>query len=362
MRKIKVEKRDFISEIDTIRAIACLSVVLLHSINFVVGINYAESNNFDKSLITISNLLSFGTTAFIFISGLILAYSYPKKLPSDFYLKRFKYIILPFISVSLLFAFYYGVGDIMNTIKYFTLNLFGLSHWFILVIIQFYLLYPWMLKATNKFSAKSVLTVTFLINVGYLMVFNFIEAPKNLPMASYIWTQGYWSLFLGWIFYFALAFYCGKYYPQFILLLRKYKLWIYTLFIPSIIIVVFLNENTSIAFGSKRIDMILFSLLMIFILFIFANKGTVPRILSIVSNFSFGIYLLHYLFLNILNDIFNSLELYLMFGYFSIILLFILASLMSMISIYLVNKSIIGKYIVGPVKKKSKENSKKFAV
>lgn len=355
------KNKHYISELDTVRAIACLCVVLLHSINFGAGGgNYHVASGIDKILIAVSGIMSFGTTTFIFISGLILAYSYPKKLPKNFYIQRVKYIFIPFVFTSLIFAVYNSQGSLFGSIKLFIFNLMGLQHWFVLVVLQFYVLYPFFNRIFQKYSYKKVLPVALFVNISYLGIFNLFSSPLDNVYINYIWLQGYWVPFLGWIFYFAVAYYAGRNYVAFVQFIRSNIKWIYILLPISIAITLRMNEIGSFGFGSKRIDMILLSTLLIFILLTFANKVKVHPILKVVSRYSFGIYLLHYLFLSIMDRLFHQYDLYSTLGYLSILMMFIISTTCSISMIYLVNRFKIGKFLFGQVKSSPKQIQKKM--
>src|SRR5690625_5868361 len=83
-------------------------------------------------------------------------------------------------------------------------------------------------KYLNRLSPKVVLPVAFLINFAYLGFFNFVEAP-NHAFAAYVWNPGYWMPFLGWIFYLALGFYCGRNYQAVLSMLRKYRIVVFAM-------------------------------------------------------------------------------------------------------------------------------------
>ncbi|WP_375803831.1 acyltransferase family protein, partial [Staphylococcus aureus] len=75
-----------IKEWDLLRAIACLSIVTLHTTTWMTFHNefYAEHT----TLHFIRILLCFATPTFIVLSIIILAHKYPNQLPSNFWSKR----------------------------------------------------------------------------------------------------------------------------------------------------------------------------------------------------------------------------------------------------------------------------------
>lgn len=345
----KKNKPSWLKEVDTVRAISCLLVVLLHSIHYKTGNDFQVAEGLDKFLIAMSGLMAIGTTAFIFISEMLLSKAYPKKLPNGFYLKRLKFIFLPFMSMSIFYAVVQNTESINIIPSAVIFNIFGYTHWFILVILQFYLLHHFYIKYLKNIPAKYVLLFSLAINLTYLCIFNFYSPQTSSELINYIWKQGYWVPFLGWIFYFSVAYYCGLNYEIFIYKIKQYRNWIFCLLPISIFIVLLVNNIDTIEFGSKRIDMIPFTIMMIFTLFIIANKmKNTPSLFLLISKYSFGIYLLHSFYLRLIYKITNSLGLDL--GYSSIVLHFVFSVCCSILTIYILNQIPFGKYIVGNVK------------
>ena len=94
-----------IDEIFLMRSIACLSIVFLHGI----ARSFLEENGIVGS---ISLLLTFGTPTFVFISEFILARSYPEQLPTNFWGKRVKYVLFPYLLFGTFYAGSKGLRDL----------------------------------------------------------------------------------------------------------------------------------------------------------------------------------------------------------------------------------------------------------
>ncbi|MGV7116438.1 acyltransferase family protein [Paenibacillus kyungheensis] len=347
MNSNAISTKKTISEVGLIRAIACMSVVLLHSIKFTTGESTEGAIQF--GLWTLAGLLSFGTSTFVFISALVLAYSYPNQLPKQFYSKRIKFLLIPFACMAVFYAVMSGVLNGWSIPKLVVYNMLGAYHgWFVLVIFQFYILHQLFNKYIARFDPRWVLAIALIINVAYLAFFNLVAPPSSNQYIAYIWDRGYWMPFTGWVFYFALAYYCGKHYQTFMQYIEKYKVWIYAALPVSLAIIIYNNMYASFGFGSKRMDMILFTVLLIFVLFLaFRNVTKMPALLSIVSQYSFGIYLLHWFYLQMMDIAIETFAVSL--GYFEIPLLFVGGLLCSYVTINLLNRIKIGKYIVGRV-------------
>lgn len=299
-----MKDKKIIQEVFLLRALACLSIVMLHSITRV----YGEQDPLIK-MITV--LLTFGTPAFIFISELVISKSYPDSTPKRFWTQRVKYILMPYVCFGIFYAFSKAMEGWIFDQQPFLASFANLTWrhlligdyqgYFILIIFQFYVLHMLFQKYMTRFSAKWVITGSLLLNLAYLSFFNFTAVPEH-PILKYIWLQGFWLPFFGWLFYFTVAFYCGRYYMTFMRGLKKRQWWVYTgTVISAIIPPILINTGVLTSVSSKRIDMLLFTILMTFSLYLIANRlKRIPHILVKVSQYSFGIYLLHPFYLGLM--------------------------------------------------------------
>ncbi|MGM0419476.1 MAG: acyltransferase family protein, partial [Bacillota bacterium] len=178
-------KKRRIEEIDLLRSIAIICVVIVHSVSRVIEIY--ESHNMLLSyqkdiLLTIRLFTTFGTPIFIFLSVFLLAYAYSDHLPDNFMKKRVKLILIPYISMALIYAFimvhengFLHNGDaVIKYIQYFIENIFTGFYrhgYFIIVIFQFYIIYKLFNKKLKKINTIKLLSFTFFINILYLMFF-----------------------------------------------------------------------------------------------------------------------------------------------------------------------------------------------
>lgn len=208
-----MDQRKTIDEVFLLRSMACLGIVFLHSF----ARSFLETNEIVNSM---NLLFTFATPTFVFISIFILARSYPDQLPINFWGKRVKYVLFPYLLFGTFYAGSKGLEVALSSDISFV-RAFGSFLWrhillgdyhgyFILIILQFYVLYYFFHSHLKKWSPKVVLPVAFLITSAYLGFFNFVP-PVQTPVGEYIWAKLYWIPFLGWLFYFTLAYYCGRY-------------------------------------------------------------------------------------------------------------------------------------------------------
>src|SRR5699024_6132607 len=243
MNKVHVTKqppkRKYLNEIVFLRSIACLCIAVVHSLHRAHTDTTFSINYYDTLVNSIYVLLTFGTPTFIFISMLLISYSYPNGLPKGFLWRRFQLILLPFIFM----AFFYSADmnifnqllagnmtEVFSSATWSTIlsnvigNLMGGYHgYFILVIFQFYILAYFLYKFLARSNPLRIILFSLIINVIYLAVFNFTEPPSDSEAMLYFWRKGHWIPFVGWIFYFSLAFYCGLYYKQFLNILKNHS-------------------------------------------------------------------------------------------------------------------------------------------
>jgi probable poly-beta-1,6-N-acetyl-D-glucosamine export protein len=270
-----------IREWNLLRAVACLSIVFLHSTTFAGPTNYQHMDLFRA-------LLCYATPAFIVLSEIILANRYPDKLPDNFWTKRFKWIYLPFLSFAVIDALvgkhFYPNLDV--TQKIFENAVFGLfGGYFVLIIFQFYFLH--YLVVRFKISMKVLVPLSIVIMYTHLY-FLHGDLPFVQEYRRYLIMP-----FTAWFAYFTVAFVIGKHYQTIAPLLKKYR-W-YT-FIPLLVSIAFVSHNFQDGLtlvNSRRID--LFPVVLSVSLFILAWGQLVPkfRFINLISNYSFGIYLVH---------------------------------------------------------------------
>ncbi len=334
------------------RSISCLSILLLHSLARA----YADEN-YTVNLLRV--LLTFGTPTFIFISEFILSRSYPQALPANFWSKRLKFILVPYVLFGAFYALLKAFEQTVSSGDSLAVSfgdflwrhlLLGDYHgYFILVIFQFYLLHYFFHKYLKKWKPSLVMGSALLINLVYLGFFNFVK-PYPSDIGVYIWEKFYWVPFFGWLFYFALAYYCGKHFSIFINLLNKYsKLVIVSPFVVGTICLVLYGSNILPIISSKRVDMVFFTTSMIWLIYYIATKiPKVPKIFVWISQYSFGIYLIHPVFLAVMYLVITrfSLEVH---PFFQTVLYFIGSLLLSIASTYVLNKIPYGYYFAGRI-------------
>jgi membrane-bound acyltransferase YfiQ involved in biofilm formation len=341
-------KSNLINEVFWLRSIACLAVTFGHAQQLAFT-HFTEPSIYHTLSYFFYMLVLFGVPVFVFISEFLLGNKYSHGVPPGFLLKRTKILIAPYVFINIIFAFFDTKEWNMNTFLIETFKNIFLGHstiYFVLIIFQFYLLHIFLSKYLNKISFKIALPAALIINLFYLAIFNFTEPPNN-PYVQYVWNPGYWMPFTGWIFYFVLGFYCGRNYEKVMNNLKKYGKLMLIMPIITFTIMIFMNKYFFISQDSKRIDMLLFATSMIFVIMYLASfiKST-PKVVMLISNYSFSIFLLNEVFFLLFHNI-QPLPVFNVLSYS--VFAFTLSIFCSIGTSYLINKMNFGKYLVGNI-------------
>ncbi|WP_418039175.1 acyltransferase family protein [Paenibacillus xylanilyticus] len=346
-------KKELVPEVIWLRCLACLTVVAIHCINMTFT-NYEGvlSNPSVTSLEVVKLALLFGTPTFVFISEFLLAKSYPNHIPNQFLWKRVRYILIPYITMAVVYALYSlsRSGDLTTIALLVKIvrNIVAADYiaYFIIVIFQFYVLHIIFTKYFQKISPKLMIFLCLVVNLIYLGFFNFVPPLFLIPGAEYLWNRFYWIPFPGWLFYFSVAYYCGKNHTAFREFLARYIKWFVLSSIVSFLVILSFRFSDLLPEGnSKRIDMLLYTISVIFVAFYLTSKiKQIPWIIDLVSRYSFGIYLLHLIFVQNFSEIFDGLS-----PWINIPLTFVLSIGVSILLTFVLHKLKIGNYFVGKI-------------
>ena len=339
-----------IKELFFLRAIACLSVVLIHTISYTYR-SYPFHATQISYLKNIQMLFMYATPSFICISLIILSHSYKRRKPRYFWRKRWKYLLMPYFCIGLLYALLFQNDALPFTdfvIK--LLKIYFLGEWvgyFVIVIIQFYALYFLLDKYLQRIQPIWVLSASFVINFMYLYHINF--QPQHPFLQSISFYKYTYLFFFSWIFYFFVGYYIGRHLERFTQLINRYSAFIFIGIILNYLLICYLtNEKIITTISSKRVDILFYTCFVLFGLYYIGSKiKKIPTILFLISQSSYGIYLLHDI---VLKHIGNNL-----FSLFSIpfpiyiLLQFLTGVFVPMGIVYLFNKWNKGAFLVGKI-------------
>lgn len=204
-KAIRIEKQ----EIDLMNVFLCLLVVFIHVVSEAVSCLRIESWQFLIIYIP-QKLASFVVYGFIFLNGIKLFLKGAAKIDFVNYFKgRIRKIILPYLIGVVIYYLYFIYKG------YFTFSITALFHhiitgdlvghfYFMIIIIQFYLLFPLFRKLVKEIHPAVGITIAFLITFLF---------TRYLPA----WIPGFQyndRLFTTYLFYWIVGAYVGSYYEK----------------------------------------------------------------------------------------------------------------------------------------------------
>ncbi len=292
-----------IQYLDTLRALATIAVVVIHVDTPVMNMNYARNMDFWWVGLIIDNMVRFAVPLFLVLSGATLLTKQYSLI--DFYKKRMSRVLIPFLFwLPAYWVFRWFMlqawerpRDIYSILQW-GADLFvaeGVSKhlWFVYMILLLYLFVPFIAGLLKKASRRNVLI--FLIS---WLVLNGLQLSGVFAVDSFglIIKKLYsYSLYAG---YLVLGYFLFTSTVRF----KAEKLLAVLIFVISVIVASVSTYYLSRQCGKQTLTMMnSFSLntflqtVAVFVFFkntYFKNK-IVLKIIRTISNYSFGIYLVH---------------------------------------------------------------------
>lgn len=338
-------------ELDIMRGIAFLFVVLLHTVG---GFSYRDDisvNDFfiSKLLYTIAKC---GVAVFIFLSAVTLLYRYGEKLDiKDFYIKKAKFLFLPFAIWSIYILI--STGTVIDrTVIWRILSGDAQYHlWYMSMIIRIYLYFP-LIYALNKFIKKQnrkiiiasfvVLTICYTViddlDISDIIINLFFNNPTDLQIRFMDNSP------LNYCYYFIIGVYAVNNYDKFkeTVINNKHRI--------LLVYASLLGYQYYRAVGGQFIDVFNYinsylpvetlflstSIMIFYILsdYIHRSYDYISKVLEFISRYSFPAYLIHVSILNhltfemsVTNELSCSLEFWLVGAVRSILICWALSYL-----------------------------------
>jgi len=316
-------KKEHINELDITRALAILAVLMIHSTSTpVTTIPY--NSHFFIVYVFLNIFSKFAVPVFIFLSGFVLFYNYiskdfTKQMVIHFYKKRIIQIALPFLFFSVFFyvcANYLATYDLRLTlnqlfsVEFLQKLVIGKAYthlYYIFIIVQFYVLFPIILYVIKKKPRilPHLLWIGFIVQWAF---FFFNDTIWHYPNRM--------SISFSYMFYFLMGGYIGVNYnkwKKFLNLKREHINWsilfLWTVWIVSslynVYLYYFLYSNQTVFVNDFLLEFVfvvqsatasIVILQLSFWIYHHWNKMLVNSMINLGA-LSFGIYLLHPLFL-----------------------------------------------------------------
>lgn len=214
--------RKRLTELSYSNLLLCLLVIFIHASAEPVSQLNRDSWQYLAVMIP-WRLSAFVVQGFFFLSGVKLVLG--AKEPFDtkgFYLRRVKTVVLPYVGWVMVYYgwfLYHGYFPFSLTElgKYLVLGNLVSPFYFVVTIVQFYLLAPVFLKAVKRFSPAVLLGGSLVI-----MVLCWKKLPWLLQVTGLCESFRYNDrVFTTYLFYFVLGCVAGRYYEPFCAWLKK---------------------------------------------------------------------------------------------------------------------------------------------
>ncbi|RKN80615.1 acyltransferase [Paenibacillus ginsengarvi] len=198
--------KDRLTEIELSRGICMGCVILIHSTSSSL-VDISSHSALYPIFLLVNKLACFSVPAFLFLSGVVLFYKYADGWKRNqwlpFYLRRAKYVLIPYIIWAVIYYFfYYAVYGDYNSITFIGLMeqlALGKTFYhlyFAVLIIQYYLLTPILLSVAGAGRRNSMFVLGFAVLVQASMSF-LSDTYFGLEDNSFLFTTYFASFVLG---------------------------------------------------------------------------------------------------------------------------------------------------------------------
>lgn len=351
-----IDKPTNIQYLDTLRALATLSVIVVHISSPLVNMTWNRNLEYWWIGNMVNSAARFAVPLFLMLSGAtMLGKEYPL---GEFYRKRMMRVLVPFLFWLVPYLIFrwsmlpprQQPHELQATLNW-AIQLFlreGVSKhfWYIYMILFIYLVLPFVGKFIRKLNNTTILII---LAIWVFLAFNF----RNTPMNMYSWSGDYGSKLLAYslnIGYLILGYYLTR------ISLPWSKMRLPALFL-FVLTIAFSSVGTYIfSKNAHKLDLSLYGYLMlntiiqsiaIFVIIkeIKIENQIVSWIQKNISDYSYGIYLVHIMIIGILfrNGIYWSFA----HPSISLPLLTLMVLVISFGIIFVLRKIPGGKYVAG---------------
>lgn len=314
-----------VDEIEILRALAFLVIVLQHVMAVHIG---SSSMSLYSSVLScvVLTIIRFGVPAFIFMTGFVLFYNYKSLDYPGFIRKRFVQVILPYLVWSIFYSWVSSSNGVIfdnptnflwETAGHILRGDAAYHLWFMVLIIQFYILFPLFKKPVERLNERGkwgvLLKGLAVFQFGALMLYHgvlpaFYRQDGNGIINGLIYFRD--RNFLFWIFYFVLGGVLALNLERGRELLRKYLPFLISGWLITFAYVLYvslksgsynasggysLNYNITSPTDIRMFFYLVFSILLLYHFSgIFLRKfPKASRLLMGAGKYSFGGYLIH---------------------------------------------------------------------
>lgn len=349
-----------LKELDILRAVAFIFVVAQHTLggfSNIKGINYLEFTIM-KFIYVVAKT---AVPIFFFISAVALFHVYFNKFDwKKYYIKRLKYVLIPYIIWSAINMYKLGNTDYF---KNFVVQLIagnGAFHlWYMGTILRLYLFFPAILWSARKVYLMNT-NIKTSIFIGLVIIYYEVSVYQNIiaDRLSLLIFRTPTELqsrivnisFLFWFLYIVIGIYFALGYEYFKEKVLKYKTTITVVYF-ILVIYAYLNELEIVGF--IRIAYLLYTISSLLFFYMISlsltSKNKIYKGMKLIGDYSFAAYMAHIV---VINELVNRIRLkyhtqdYLLLG----LLAWSITSIMTPIFFSLISYIPFSQFITGTKK------------
>jgi len=355
----------WIKEAQHLRGLAILGVIAIHTLAYYTSIN--QVNGLVVTAATLDIFAHFAVPLFVIASGIVLSAKYSSSFSKvAFYRKRLVSIIPPYLIFSTLYivlgAWRHNDSPSLGVVLYDYFSGHSFYHlWFIILIIQLYLLFPYLIHAYERYFYKMklrILLIAIALQISYqVALFGPTPIVNNSLVAAFSDR-----FFLGYIAYFIVGIYVGRNLD----FVRKFVRSMPILPIATTVLTItgVISITTIIWEGGVQQFEIFSSLLLylvffltpllyfcVFLIFFRWANSTQSKFTRTFGKYSLWIYLIHPLFIIIIVESIGVLGLtYESWIFYPIV--FVVTCILLLMSVVVLDRIPFNKIIGGPSKER----------
>ncbi len=295
------------SELSFLNVIFCLLVIFIHISSYPLGGYEAGSIPYNIVLV-LWRLASFVVQGFVLLSGLKMFLSGKDKPYLKMLKGKLKTIIVPYVFWYVIYYIFYMIIadyplDIRFIAKHFFLGSLAPHTYFVPLIMEFFLLYPLWKVIVRKVKPYVAIPVAIIISLLAENVLPVILYNNNItfPYNDRIFTT--------YLSYWIIGCYIGANYETFKAFFKKHSLLIpFILIIIVNIIFTYINYNVKYLIYLNVIHFVYSVTTILYLFEVFLKVKNTNKLIQLIDNSSYTIYLCHMLFVFASNYFFATVS------------------------------------------------------
>lgn len=301
-------------ELSFANILCCMAVIFIH-VNSEAVLSLDKTSAWYAAIYILWQAASFVVYGFIFLSGIKQFLNKGSRFNAAvFFKKRLISIVLPYVLwVAVYYAYdcftHIEIFSLKNILYYLYSGDYIGHFYFIIIIVQFYLLMPFWVKLFKKVDSSLMIPFALLASIVF---------GQYLPNIIDVFVPGYYfrfadRTFTTYLFYWTAGAYIGMNYEKAVCIFTENKRFIYTVFaaVSAFALPVTLY-NSIFAKGYTWLESIMTLYRICAVSFIFtlslgkANKICRYKFFKYLDASSYNIYLCHCLVIKIVNKFFED--------------------------------------------------------